>query len=268
LAWVQGDYGDAVTLAEHGLALRRSQADAAGIAFSLNVLGLVALDQGDIARSGAMLEESLALRRTLNDAWGIAISLNNLGMVARNKGEFARAVLLHEEGLTLQRAHGDVAGMAISLKNLGLVASALGDYAKALAYFGESVSLYNGVGDSVGVAQALDGAAEVAPATSGQPMFKNEVAQALEGAAGVANLLGQPAEAARLLGAAAFLRDEIGAPISPAERADIERTVDALKLALQGSFLSTWSSGVGEAPEKLIASVARLVSQVSPNDQS
>jgi hypothetical protein len=70
------------------------------------------------------------------------------------------------------------------------------------------------------------------------------VAYSLEGIAAVACAQGEPARAARLCAAAAALRDAIGAPLPPLDRAAHDRTVDAARAALGGdTFAVAWAAG-------------------------
>ena len=60
--------------------------------------------------------------------------------------------------------------------------------------------------------------------------------------------------AARLCGAAAALRVAIGAPLHPTERADYERTVAALRVALgDAAYEAAWAQGQALTLEQAIA---------------
>ena len=81
---------------------------------------------------------------------------------------------------------------------------------------------------------------------------KGDIAECLEGMAGVALRLGagqacgqgQTERAARLLGTAEALREAIGAPLPSAHRADYERLVVTVRARLgEGTFEQAWSQG-------------------------
>jgi tetratricopeptide (TPR) repeat protein len=126
VAQQQGDYTSARSLYEESLNLARELGDKAGVAISLNNLGLVAYLQGDHTSARSLYEESLALKRELGDKRGVAISLSNLGLAALEQGDYTSASSRFEESLTLRRELGDKWGIALSLAGLGGVAVALG----------------------------------------------------------------------------------------------------------------------------------------------
>jgi hypothetical protein len=81
--------------------------DKGGIAFSLEVLASVALDQAEYTRAGSLLEENLALRKEERNKGSIAFSLWQLGRaVLFSQGDWPRARSLCEESLALYRELG------------------------------------------------------------------------------------------------------------------------------------------------------------------
>ena len=79
------------------------------------------------------------------------------------------------------------------------------------------------------------------------------LAECLEGLAGVVGVRGQPARAALLLGAAEALRNAIGAPVPPADRADYERSVAAVRTQLDATaFGAAWAEGRSTPLEQAI----------------
>ena len=80
---------------------------------------------------------------------------------------------------------------------------------------------------------------------------KRRVAFCLEGlaiAAGARRRLG----AAQLFGAAAALRDAIGAPLPPSEQADYARNLAAARADAADTFATSWSAGSAMALEQAI----------------
>ena len=230
LALQQGDYAPARVLHEEALALRRTLGDTQGIAAALNSLGNVAYRQGDYARAATLHEEALALRRALGDSRGIAYSLDNQGLAAQAQGDHGWAAALHEEALALRRALGDTWGIAASLSNLGNVAYQQGDYARALALHGESLRLSRDIG------------------------ARDLMAAGLECLAWVAASHQRLRQAARLGGAAEGLRQALGVPLWPEERAGHERALQAMRATLgEEAFAAIWASGVALAPEQAVA---------------
>jgi hypothetical protein len=75
------------------------------------------------------------------------------------------------------------------------------------------------------------------------------------GFAAIAGAEGQPARAARLLAAATAQLGTIPAALAPADRADYERTLAALRAELGAEmFAAAWAEGAKLAPEQAIAS--------------
>jgi tetratricopeptide (TPR) repeat protein len=267
LATEQGDYERAVTLAEQSLALYQEAGDAWGLAFSHNILGhvahfqgdydratmlyrvalayrpalgetwitsvlltnlgVVAQLQGDHGRAATLYTEALAIERRLGDTWGVAMLLDNLGDAARLHGDHPQAGKLMEEALALRRRLGDPWGIADSLSNLGLIAQEQGDGARAASLYAESLAFYRKVGDRVRVAMSLEALARLAATRTA------------------------PEGAVRLLGAAASLRDAIGTPLPPADRAALDQTLAALRAALgEDRFGPAWAAGQMLPPEQ------------------
>jgi non-specific serine/threonine protein kinase len=218
LTWVQGDYAGAAVRCEEGVALCRSIDDRAGLAFSLNLLGLVMRQRGDYDRAMQMLEESLALRRTLGDTLGIASSLNGLGIIASYRSDYARATPLFEESLALRRTLEDRGGIAECLYFLGIVAFHQGDRRRAGERFEECLILFRDLGDRAGTASALTnlgmvaqyhGEADRAARLYSESMVlryelgdRTGIAECLARLADVARAQGLQRRAARLAGAA------------------------------------------------------------------
>jgi predicted ATPase len=260
LAWAQGDYPQARQLYTACLALRRDLADGEGAAATLNNLGCVAWHQGDHPGAMALLEESLACRRALGDRWGVGSTLNNLGAVASEQGDFTRSALFYEESVALFRDLGDVRFLALALTNLGDAVRGVGDVERAAALLEEGVALQREVGDTYSMAYALRTLARVcherheharAIALYGESLKilmevddRRPIAECLEGLASIACRTGDPARAIRLYAAAARLRDAIGAPVPPAERAAHDRGLAEARAHLDhAAYAAAWEIG-------------------------
>ena len=64
--------------------------------------------------------------------------------------------------------------------------------------------------------------------------------------------LGHAAHASSLLGAATGVREEIGAPLAPADRQDYESTVATVRSALDHAFLPAWAAGRAMRLEQVV----------------
>ncbi len=130
----------------------------------------------------------------------------------------------------LFRELGNRQDLAWGLSFLARVEARQGNYAAARVYSEESLVLHREVG------------------------HKGEIAYGLEGLAHVVATQGQPAWAARLWGAAEALREAIGSPLPPIERADYEHWVATARAQLgEQVFAAAWAEGRTMTPEQALA---------------
>jgi tetratricopeptide (TPR) repeat protein len=175
---------------------------------AVHSLGTSAYGQGDLARARAHIEEGLALLREAGDQQGVANAMNNLGMVALVQGGLERAATLFAEALALSREAGYRWNIALSLHNLEQLARRRGEVAQAEALGREALALYWERGHPQQCANALFSLGSTAAAA------------------------GQGERAARLLGAAAALRETLGDSLLPPDRELDEQPVAAVRAAL------------------------------------
>jgi adenylate cyclase len=200
-----GKFARATGLFHRALAIRERLGDAAATAKTLNNLGIVARSQGDIDTALAHYERSLAIRRQVNDRREIANSLNNLGFTHRFRRDFARARELLAESVELNRAVGDRWSTANALTSLAELALDTGDAALAERCLRESITINRELGD------------------------RRALAFLLEGVGRLAVLQDDPAAALRFFTAARGLRDNIGAPLEPADAQALATIVEAAR---------------------------------------
>jgi predicted ATPase/class 3 adenylate cyclase len=238
IAQAQGDLVGGQALQERALAIIRevdTEGGRRGTAHILNRQGIIAIMQGDRDRAVALEEDALARFRELGDTSAAATVLNNLGVAM---GDFARARPLYEEALALQREVGDIQAIALYLGNLGAGACGQGDHAAAAVYYHEGLTLCAALKDRWNTAFFLDGVAVLA--------FD----------------CGHPERAARVFGAAAGLREAVGAPLAANERATVEHYVDSTRVALGDEvFTTAWEAGRVLSLEGAIAEALALVEE-------
>ena len=208
LAANQGDFNQARAYFEQSLAVRRSIQDLPNIASSLNNLGNVAAQQGKLNEARVLHEEALSIRRELADRYAIGASLSNLGMVAIDQEDYNQARVLLEEALAAFREVGDPWRTANALNNLGSAVRMLGDYNRAGALYRESLKIDHELDD------------------------KWSMAYLLEDIACLTIACGQVDRAFNLVGAAAVLRQTIGAPLSEAEQKKLDSVLDTARALL------------------------------------
>jgi predicted ATPase/DNA-binding CsgD family transcriptional regulator len=271
IAWLKGDLAPARALMEQTLALFRQVDDKSFIAWSLMYLGMIAGRQGNYAEGRLLFEESLARQRALGNKRGTAFSICGYAlMLLASQHDEAMVRLLLEESLSLFREVGDKWGDAAASMLLGQVALQRGDVTTARALANESVRLCREVGHRWFMSQALTVLAKVAETQHDQLMARTLyqesldvarevgdkvlIALGLEGLAGVVGTQGEPVWATRLRGAAAALRDTIGAPMPPIERAGYERATAVARTHLDEQIFATaWTEGRAMTPEQALA---------------
>ena len=269
LAVEQGDYPHSEALLGESRDISRALDDKQGVAVSLNALAVLARDQGHLAKAHALAEENVELWRETGDQQAIARALSNFASVVKLEGGFVRARTLYDECQTLFRQLGDRTGVAWSINYKGDVARDEGDSAAARTLYEQALSMFREIGDRWGVAGTLADlgnlAREQRDCTAAHALYREslKVFQELEHKRGIARLLEcfacsaslqfQAERSLRLAGAAAALRQNIGAPLPPAEQAKLDAHLDPARYALANTSGATaWLEGWGMPLEKAI----------------
>jgi predicted ATPase len=269
LAIEQGDYIQCGALLGQSRDISRELDDKQGVAVSTNALAVLARDMGDLPRAHTLFEESLALWRDMGDQQAIGRALSNLASVVKLQRDFVRARSLYDECIVLFRQLGDRTGVAWSINYQGDVARDQGDSAAARTLYESALSMFRELGDRWGVAGTLADlgnlAREQRDCATAHPLYREslKVFQELEHKRGIARLLEcfacsaslqfQAERSLRLAGAAAALRQNIGAPLTPAEQAKLEAHLDPARYALANTSGATaWLEGWGMPLEKAI----------------
>jgi predicted ATPase len=272
LAAEQGDFPSADALIRKSLEFSRQLHDQQGVAVSLNALAVNARDCGEFAVARSLFEECLELWRELGDSQAVARSLSNLANVVRMQGDYARARSLYEECLSIFQELKDRTGVAWSLNHQGDVARDQGDHAAARALYGQGLEIFRELGDRWGIAGTLADLGSLAREGRNYPqahsLYRESIKlfQELEHKRGVARLLECFARSAaaqlnaqrslRLAGAAAALRQNIGAPLTPGDQAQLEASLEMARKALTDTAGATaWMEGWSMPLEKVIQEV-------------
>jgi tetratricopeptide (TPR) repeat protein len=253
--------------------------DKQSIAVSLNALAVTARDRGEVAASRSLFEESLAVWRDLGDSRVVARSLSNLANVVKLQGEYAQARALHDECRSIFRQLDDRLGAAWSLNYEGDVAREQGDATAAHALYEQSLAAFRELGDRWGTAGSLADLGNLAldeknfaAANSlyreSLKMFKDldqrrGIARLLECCACSAAAQSEPQRSLRLAGAAAALRQKVGAPLTPAEHVKLEKSLEQARQALAGgegvgAWLEGWDMPVEKAIEAALTPSSAL----------
>jgi len=272
LAGEQGDYASAETHISESQNIARQLGDNTGVAVSLNALAVFARDRGSIAKARALFEESLALWRELGNLKAVARALSNLANVVKLQGDYDRARSLYEECLSIFRGLGDRTGVAWSLNYQGDVARDQGDSAAARALYEQCLAIFRELGDRWGIAGTLADlgslAREQRDYSCAHSLYRESIIifQELDHKRGIARLLEcfacsaaaqvQAERSLRLAGAAAALRQNIGAPLTPAEQVKLEASLDPARQGMTNTAGATaWLEGWALPVEKAIEEV-------------
>jgi len=154
--------------------------------------------------------------------------------VARDQGHLAGAQSLYEQALAIFRELGDRRGIAGTLADLGNLAREQRSYEKAHALFRESIRIFRELDHKRGIARLLE-----CFACSAAAQLHTE-------------------RSLRLAGAAAALRQNIGAPLTPADQAKLESSLDAARHAISNTtgttaWLEGWALPIEKTMEEVLA---------------
>jgi predicted ATPase len=281
LAGEQGDYIVADALIKESAEMARQLEDKRSIAIASNARAVNARDRGDIAVARALFEESLALWRELRDPLAVARALSNLANVVKLQGDYTHARSLHQECLSIFRELGDKTGIGWALNHQGDVLRDQGDSVAARSLYQQSLATFRELGDRWGIAGSLADLGNLARAERDYPVADSlyresmRVFQELEHKRGIARLLecfacsaasqSEPERSLRLAGAAAALRRSLGAPLTPAEQAKLERSLEPARQELTTTAGGTaWLEGWVMPVEKAIEEVLTPASSSGP----
>ena len=163
-----------------------------------------------------------------------AVAYANLAAIAAESGDPASAVEHGTRAIALQRENGDVDGLGVSLANLARVQLTLGDDSAARLALGEAMGIAQRIGYQLLLAYGLGAAAELAARD------------------------GEPARAARLIGASRGLFEAIAMPFPEAEADEQERTLAAIRPALGSECDELVAHGRIAADDEMIADALQL----------
>ncbi|MCX4822880.1 hypothetical protein OG883_23875 [Streptomyces sp. NBC_01142] len=213
VAEIRGDYRRSGQLQRSGLRTAQEFGLSTQAADLLSGLGRTALLTGDLTRARDYHERSRRGAAELGFRAGEINAELGLGLGARREGLLDEAEDRLRTVLEWHRQVGLDGANALILAELGFIAELRGDAEKAMS---------------------LQEEGHATARTTGDP---RAVALALEGLAGAHALAGSPARAALLLGTASAARASTGAPLPPAERADVDRITRTAREALaEGEF--------------------------------
>ncbi|MGA8432704.1 MAG: protein kinase [Candidatus Sulfotelmatobacter sp.] len=273
LAGEQGDYASADALINESQDIARALDDRTGIAVSLNALAVFARDRGNSGVAHVLFEASLGLWRELGDQKAVARALSNLANVLKLQGQYDQARDLYVECISIFRSLGDRTGVAWSTNYQGDVARDQGDSAAARTLYEQGLAMFRGLGDHWGIAATLADlgglSREKGDYSRARSLYRESIKifQDLGHKRGIARLLEcfacsaaaelEAERSLRLAGVAAALRENIGAPLTSAEQAKLEVSLQRARQALtnpagSAAWLEGWALPVEKAIEEVM----------------
>lgn len=189
----QGNLEAAQKIYDKTLAESRQLNDLSQIIKANHGLAAIAVLQKDFSSAQTSIEEALALSRELNDEMQTAYSLASLGDLEMSRENLSVARPLLEECLTISKKLAHKKLLTVTYFNLGTIDYFENSYETASFNFAESLQIAEEMGN------------------------KTMISCALEGFAALAVKRGNPAQSAKLAGAAESLRESIGYYVEPAE---------------------------------------------------
>lgn len=210
IAREQGRYAEARGHHREVLAIGRHRGDAAAVARAIKSMGFTSWLEGDYPVAVESSSDAVRRFRELGDDDGLAGALVDLAAATFRSGDPDAARPLLRQSLAIADRLGLQEGTAWAQEQLGLIAAAHGDRTEAVTLLRHSLAVHQELGDRWRTASVLDA---------------------------LAGLHADPADSARLLAAAARLREMIGTPLPPCDRADHERRTRAVSAALSPARL-------------------------------
>lgn len=223
LAEIKGDYEEAARRQEEGLRIARELGLAAEVSARLSGLGRLALLTREWGKARELHEQARALAVEQGYRYGEIHAEMGLALGARRAGDLAAA---ESHLLSIRDRHADVsspAGDHLLHAELGFIAELRADGARAEAEHRTALDIAHTLAEGRAIALSLEG---------------------LAGAATLAGDLAGAERAAELLGAADTARRDVGAPLPPAERGDVDRIAQAARAALgERAFAEAFGRG-------------------------
>ncbi|MGA5299921.1 BTAD domain-containing putative transcriptional regulator [Nucisporomicrobium flavum] len=205
IAREQGRYADARRHHAEVLAIARRRGDPAGTARAIKSMGFTAGLEGDHDAAVEWSADAVRRFRELGDDEGLAGALIDLAAATRHRGDPGTAWSLLDRSLAIGDRLGLREATAWARDQQGMIAAARGERTEAVRLLRDSLRVHHELGDRWRTASVLDA---------------------------LAGLRTDPPGGARLLAAADSLRETLGTPLPPCERADHERQWQAVRAQL------------------------------------
>ncbi len=130
----------AIELATRGAELAEAINYKKGLASCYGSLGYFYINS-DNSKALEYTQKALSIRQDINDKAGIATSLNVLGVINYYKGDYFASIDYHIKAMKMREEIGNEAKIATSYNNIALVYLALDDFETALNYLNKALEI-------------------------------------------------------------------------------------------------------------------------------
>lgn len=224
LAYMSGEIEQSHSFIQQGVILARQQGDRLNLAWLLVEIAPIVVEEseapGVYEEAIHQYEEALSIFREFDHKPGIAMALNSLGNLVSYIGDYARAGEFFEASLVTCYATGEIYRQLRMLGNLSYVAYRQGEFKRARELAITSVRK--------GYESGMRPLSLVGLAALAGPLGK----------------LGEPENAARLLGASAAALEGMGMPYQPGDQMEVALFLADIRAQLdEATFAAAWAEG-------------------------
>ena len=225
----------------------------------------------DFGTARTLLEEALAIDEEMGDLCRRARCLKDLGIVAGESDDHETARRYFEQSIVSFRSIGDRVGEAQSLNNLALSTESAGDVQGSLPMYAASLAVLRELGDSLSLARTLNNVGGALAQVGATDLARDAMLRALaryarlgsrwdltDSLEHIAPTAGDPVLAARLLGAAEALREQLGAPAAPYLQESRAANEAAVRAVLGATADAEWAAGRALTEEEAVAAALSL----------
>ena len=285
LADVQGDLTTAEAYSHEACEIYRRFGDTRSVATTMSAMAWQAQHGGRCAEATALHAETVSLWRELGDATAVDLARFNMANAARAQGDITLARSVLDDLLASSEARQDLRAVASALNGLGDLAAVQADYRSARLYQHRSLAAFRQIDDRWGIAQVLTDVADVDlhtgnyAAANGALLealgifrelgHQRGVARQLERLSWCAGCQHRDEAAVKLASAAAAIRQRIGAPIKPSERARIDETLAHAKARIDPDvYAVAWREARTATLDSILETETSVRPEARPTDTS
>jgi predicted ATPase/DNA-binding SARP family transcriptional activator len=233
--WSLGEYAAAQSCGEQALQVYQEHECSVWETVVLCGLAQNAICQGDLAAARLRLQAATNLPTISEYKWLQTLVHYYRGLLSYYEGDAVAAMTLLEEATALAREGQDRSDLARALVALGRVRCTLAQLLPASELLMEGLDLFRVLGHKLGIANALE---ELGALSAVQ---------------------GDGVQAALRLGTAQALRERIGAPLPPVDRAAHDSLVAGCRAQVgETAFAEAWARGAARPWQEVVEEVLNL----------